>query len=242
MTIQEVHERVKFELNKTTGGYVSSEDIDRTLDRAQLAELNHLLGSDREYQPGNPIPRVSYGVSRKVNTDLLHLRRTFEVVADNYATNKTNGTGPDGIIVLPSSYLYLTALTDSSRRRIEVVNEDQIPEIIDSELIAPSTTNRYAVISGKGGTVNGVTFTNHKIQMFPEEGFAGYVEYLKRPATPVRAYTTSGRTQTYDAASSTDLEWPDHVIERIIVRAVAMIGQHLKEQAVTQYNEQKNQS
>lgn len=242
MTIQEVHERINFELNKPIGGYIPTEKVDMVLDRAQMAELNYLLGNDREYQPGRAISRVGYGVNRKIHQDLMHLKQTIEFNADNYASTNQRGTGPSGIIVLPSNFLYLTGLSDSSRRPIEVVSEDKIMDIVNSELIAPSSTERYAVLGGKGGTYNSVTFTTYKIQTFPEEAFAGYINYIKRPATPVYAYTLSGRTLTYDSANSQDLEWPDNVVERIINRALAMLGEHLKESNVSQYNEAKNQT
>jgi len=242
MTIQEIHERILFRLNKAGGGYVSHADIDRMLDVAQLKELNFLLGNEREYQAGRPIARSAYGVTRKIHQDLLHLKQTWTFDAGSYGTSNPDGTKPGGVIVLPSNFFYLTSLRDSSNKSIEVVNEDQLPAILDSELIGPSTTNRYAVLSGKGGTQNGVTFTNFKMQLFPEEETAGTVTYLKRPATPKYAYTTSGRVLTYDSANSTQMDWPDHVQERIIDRTLSLIGEHLKEGEVVQINEQRNQT
>ena len=53
MDIAEIHERINFLTDRERGEYFDPEDIDRTLDIAQLRELQKYFGDDRAVQQGN---------------------------------------------------------------------------------------------------------------------------------------------------------------------------------------------
>lgn len=75
MGINEVHEYIQFFLKKENGGYVSHEEIDKALDMASLNKFTELFGNPKQYQPGRPVPSVSYGVTSRIHDDL----RKFKV-------------------------------------------------------------------------------------------------------------------------------------------------------------------
>jgi len=241
MTVQEAHSRVRLQLNKELVGYVTPGDIDRALDRAQLAEFFDLHGNFQEYQPGRPIPRKSYGVTQKISEDLAPFREWISFTADNFdLVTERYGTGPDGVLVLPDDYIHYTGLYDSTNSYIEIVDEDEIALRLDNSIIAPSADYPAGVLGGTGGTVNGVDIeTRRKIQLFPESPIAGKLWYLRRPAKPVYSFTQSGRTITFDSETSTDPEWGDIAMERIINRTCSILGEHLQDQMSVQYGEMK---
>jgi hypothetical protein len=77
------------------------------------------------------------------------------------------------------------------------------------------------------------------MQLFPEAGHKGTLYYLKRPAVPVLAGTTAGRVFTYDANASTQLEWNDTAVDRLIERAIAILGENMQEDRIGGDNYQK---
>mgnify|MGYP003342622163 FL=1 len=81
--------------------------------------------------------------------------------------------------------------------------------------------------------------SNNLIQLFPEVASTGAVYYFKRPAVPVFGYTQSGRTITYNAGTSTQLEWRDQDINNIIVIALQYYGLNMKAQDIVQFGQVK---
>ena len=87
---------------------------------------------------------------------------------------------------------------------ISFVNEDEIALALKSQLRPVSTSLPIAKDTATG------------IQIYPQVTQTGFYNYLRRPLKPVYGYTTSGRTITYDNATSTQLEFTDVYINNII--------------------------
>lgn len=250
MSIEEVHDRIFLQINKEAQGYLSHEEVDIFLDRAQLAEFMDLFGNPKDYQPGRPVPRIAYGMTIKIHDDLGPFKEEQDYTSTSYSpSSEPFGNGPDGIMVLPSDYMHTISLfsnnvrgRSSGRYPIKVLNENELADRLTSEILEPSITHPNAVLGGTGGIVNGVDIgERYKIQLFPEEGQPVTLWYLRRPAKPVFSYTLSGRTVVFDEAGSTDLEWNDVATERIINRSLEMIGNYLTEPRGQQYHSLKNE-
>ena len=80
-----------------------------------------------------------------------------------------------------------------------------------------------------------------KIQLFPDQPQSGKVYYFKRPAVPKFAYTQSGRTITYDAGNSTQLDWNEADLNNVIIEALSYLGLNMQSPDVVQFAQIKNQ-
>ena len=78
-------------------------------------------------------------------------------------------------------------------------------------------------------------------QIYPQVAQTGFYNYLRRPVKPVFGYTTSGRTITYDSATSTQLEFTDVYINNIISIALKFWGINMAEQDIQVFAQNQTQ-
>jgi hypothetical protein len=242
MDLKEIHDRIDFEISKEIDGYVSPEQKDLALDAAQKKAFSFLLGNEVEFSPQVPLSKTGYGKHQKIHNYLSPFKEEIEYNGSDYTLSNLLGTGPDGVIVMPENFLYLTGIYTSGRKRIKIVNEDELADHLDSEILRPTSTIPIAIFGGKGGTINGVSIEGkRKLQLFPQTRLALTAYILRTPAKPRFYYTMNGRIVQYDAALSTQMEWDDIAIEQLIIpRALEIIGMNLSDQEQTQYSMNKN--
>jgi hypothetical protein len=65
--------------------------------------------------------------------------------------------------------------------------------------------------------------------------------YLREPLRPVWAFTLVNGRPVYDAANSVDVEFPFEVYNEIMVKILSYVGINLREGALMQYAEMKDQ-
>lgn len=229
MDLQVVHGLVRSGLGKDRSAYFDPEEIDTALDRAQLDEFIYLVGDAAGYQLGRPVPMAAYGMNRKIHQDLMPFKETVDVLSTDYNDiSNVNGSGPDGVIVLPSNFEYLTSLRGGLNERFSIISEDELAQKLNSDICPPTTTYPAAILAGAGGVVNDIDIgTKKKIQLFPEAGRKATYTYLRRPAAPSISQSLAGRVLTYDAGASTQLEWGDQAVVRIVRRAVAYLAKDI---------------
>ncbi len=216
MTINDIHRYILFEIDKASRGYINHEAIDDVLDHAQMDEFAHLL--------------PSYGQNQKVHDDLEPFKKIVSYTADNYAALGDLKTGPDGVVVLPSDYLHLIHIRTATKR-IEVVNDNEVGDRLDSVII----TEPFIYRNGVGGTIEAVTYTTPSLKLHPAQGTALTITYLCRPPKPVFAYSIQNRATVWNQAGSTELAWNDEAVRRIIIRALADLGIHLQAGDIAQF-------
>lgn len=236
MTIQDVHNIILLILNKDQNGYISHEEIDMVLDKAQLVLFN-------QYHTNPKVPAQTwaarYGDSQRIDDALsvFKARQTF-----------TTGDTPGGVLTLPTDYmhlisLYTTTFNSTLSRNVysavQVLNEEELIYRIESQVIPLTSDDPVAIMNNQ-----------NKVQLFPESPSSGGVYYFRRPAVPKFGYTTSGRSITYNPTAynastqptgSTQLEWRDFDIMNIISVALSYYGINLSSQEVTQFAEAKTQ-
>lgn len=243
MDLKVIHDNILFELNKSIEGYISPPEIDEILDRAQMEEFRYLIGDERTIQAGRAVATPSYGQLMKTNADLEPFKKSFQFLARDYTPSTPSGTGPNGIIVLPSDFLYPNSIVlTSQHRRIKIVSENELAFILDSPVLGPTIQRPIAVLGNVDGLVNNFPVSNKKIQLFPNIGNSGIVYYFARPVKPNYVETISGRTRTYNQTASTQMQWNDVAINRVIERALKIAATHLKDATTLQINAQKNVS
>lgn len=227
MTIKDTHDIILYYLNKDQNSYVSHEEIDNVLDKAQLTLFN-------QYHTNPKLPAqtqaATYGESQRIDDALspFKAKMTF-----------TTGTTANGIVSLPSDYMHLISLyttaynSDAGRNvysAVQILAEDELIERLESQVIPVSADDPIGIMN-----------TANKIQLFPEVPSSGGVYYFRRPVKPVYAYTQSGRTITYNSGSSVPLEWKDVDVNNIIVIALSYYGLSMNSADIVQFAELKTQ-
>jgi hypothetical protein len=227
MDLKVIHDTILFYLNKEQNGYVTHEEIDSVLDKAQLALFN-------QYHTNPKLPSQAqaalYGESQRIDDAL-------SIFKSKYTFN--SGSSPSGVVTLPSDYMHLlscfTTVYNGTLLRnvysgVQVLSEDELIERLESQVIPVSVDDPIAIMNNQ-----------NKIQLFPEQGQTGGVYYLRRPAIPVFVYTQSGRTITYNQAGSTQLEWRDFDVNNVISIALSYYGLNLSSAEVMQFAQLKTQ-
>lgn len=231
MDLKVIHDEIRERLSKEITGHLKPSDIDRALDLAQLDLFNMLTGSFRDYQRGKPV-RLYFSSTQRLNDALspFKIKETFQ---------KVDTAG--GIVPLESDFITLISIavstlaneyrdispppyTTPSFKQVKIYDENEIYERLDSYLVSPNEYEPIALINSKATG----------IQLFPEQGYSGLYWYLKRPDIPEYAYTMSGRAYVYDQSGSTQLEWYDTEISRIIDKAITYLAGGLKDTEATQ--------
>jgi len=134
-----------------------------------------------------------------------------------------------GFVSYNSNYLHLIGcpftVYGSAVTKPTMINEDEFADAMRSQIRAVS--NAYPIIID---TTNGFS-------IYPQSVQTGAYWYLRLPATPVYGYTQSGRTITYNSATSTQIEFSDIYINHIIALGLKHIGIDMDDDKVIQYAE-----
>lgn len=236
MNINDVHKIILFILNKEQNGYISHEEVDMVLDKAQLVLFN-------QYHTNPRIPSQTqaslYGDSQRIDDALSPFKSKYTF---------TNLTSASGILTLPDDYMHLlslyttvyaSALNRNVYSSVQVLNEEELIERLESQVIPIGLDEAVAIMNSQ-----------NKVQLFPEVAQTGGVYYLRRPNVPKFGYTTSGRTITYNPTpynpstqptGSTQLEWRDFDIMNIVSVALSYYGINMSNQEIQQFAEIKTQ-
>jgi hypothetical protein len=146
-------------------------------------------------------------------------------------TNKQFTSASDGSVNFESDYMHFLdgcyTVTGSTINKVSFISEDEKAEALTSQLRPVSTSWPLAE-----GTATG-------FQLYPQTQQTGFYSYLRRPATPVLAFSQVGRALTYNAGASTQLEWTDNYVNNIIARALAYSTVFMDEDKVLQFSQLK---
>lgn len=238
MTIQDIHNVILFYLNKEQNGYISHEEIDLVLDRAQMALFDDYYNNPRGYKPTKQVPMVGYGESQRLNDALSPFKASYAF---------TNSDSAGGVIALPSNYMYLISLQTTrysnvlSRnviKAVTVLNEEELIYRLESQVVPVTLDGPICIMN-----------SSNQIQLFPDEAQAGKVYYFRRPAVPKFGYTQSGRVITYNptqysvsaTTGSQQLEWRESDLNNILTKALSYYSINLNSPDVTQFAQLKIQ-
>lgn len=238
LSIDKVHARLDYLINKSKWGYTSPRDKDLALDLAQIDLFNFYYGDPNKYQYGRPIPPVAHGQNQKLHDALSPFLTPIEL------------SSPDGFTVLPSDYVHLDSaylidydLSPETYTPLKLVSNDKVAFKQNSQL------NPVHINSGFENAFISLTPSystgENGIQMYPREDPYPVVPiayYLRRPAAPLYSYEQTGRDITYIPASSIQLEWSDDNIQKIIQSAIQYIGINLENGDLFQEGQIKEKS
>lgn len=217
-----------FLLNKNQQGNPTPDSFNLAAERASMSVFMKRYGNPQEYQPGRPVPRIAYQATQKISDDLRPFIKETAITVDS------RGRGP-----IPDDYVHLSSLkyryyenpdtcttTDPTivpnDRKIVVLPDDKLSDRLTSSLLP--VNKMYPIC----------TIRDTYYQFYPTNIGRVIMVYLRIPAVPKWGYSTTSGEPTYDAATSTDLEWPDEMMNELTVAALAFMGVYLREADVFQ--------
>jgi hypothetical protein len=226
--IHTVWELVRFLCRKYNSAYLDPEQFNLVINRAQMTKFMEMYGNPQEYQPGRPIPKISYEVTQKVIDDLKQFKEDRVLQVDK-----------EGKASYPDNYVHTLSLgyrtikysnckgSEPMVAPIEVVDQDKEMYRRSSYIVAPSRKRPICVLK------------NSYYQFYPEGIGVAEVSYLRQPKQAKYAVKIVNNRPVYDPDKSVHLEWPDVAVNDIVMRALSYIGISIKDEEIVGYTEMK---
>ena len=239
ININDLYKFVQFISNKEQSGYIKPSEFNMAVDRAQMQLFMERYNNPAEYQPGRPIPRVSYQQTQKISDDLRpFIKRVVQPLTNGRTlwSVLVNGNGEEDYVHISSlrvNYDDISnpGITTTLQKGIRVVDDAELSNYLDSSIVAPSENYPIAALY------------NGFLQVYPETITQLEITYLSRPQRPVDGqfwtYTINNGLPVYDITSSTNLAWSDELFNEIAIRILSFIGVNLRENVLAQYAEVK---
>jgi hypothetical protein len=221
---------VELILNKDYSGNIWSPDRFRQLIKVvNIDKYKKKFGLPEEYQPGRPIPREYAEITLKNADDM----KAFKMFVSNTAC-------PAGLLPYPSDYAHREQITYNRNttidgvsvsvpRQVEILRETEGTARRSNYTKAPSTKYPIGIMRSTGIQIYPITITS--------VDFA----YWRWPAEPIFAYNQFPGYITYNAADSTEFEWPVDVHMDLVRMILEYMGVNLREADIVQYANTKIQ-
>jgi hypothetical protein len=231
MTLMSMYELIKFITNKDFSGSVITPDRFKELIKVVNIDLfRKKYGLPEEYQPGRPIPKEYVDITIK-NTDDL---KTFKTFLPN--TPVTNG-----ILPFPANYAHrdtvvynftktINSVATSLPKGVEILREAEFSERTGNYTKRPTIQNPIGVVRSDGIHINPITI------------IAVNFSYFRWPNMPVFSYTIGDGFITYNAASSTEFEYPQDEHLPLVSMMLKYVGINLREGELIQIANQQIQT
>tara|TARA_R110000744_G_scaffold311825_1_gene419248 strand:+ start:1740 stop:2510 length:771 start_codon:yes stop_codon:yes gene_type:complete len=252
INIDEMYRFVQFVANKEQSGFIKPTEFNLAVDRAQMQLFMERYNNPAEYQPGRPIPRVSYQQTQKISDDLrMFIKRLMLPV------------NSDGMMNYPDDYIHFSKATYKYLSEIDLEDGSANAGCVDcsSAVVGQSSTSTIEKIVGvkpvDDGELNNLlsssivsptldypilAFFEDGIQYYPKNLSSVELTYLHRPRVPLWSSTLVNNRPIYNPSASIDLEWSEQVFNEIAIRILSFVGVNLREAELSQYSEGKKQT
>lgn len=184
-------------------------------------------GNDAQYQPGRPIPLISFELTQTQIDNLHHLKTNKNFLITDGRLNLPNGTTiTDNTNMTAPAYLHWVALYNyyvipgtntPEEREIDVLRGNEWGGRVNSKINTP--TNKRAVAE----------IRDTYIQIAPKTVSFLRFEYLRHPLSPVWAYNMVNNRPVYDEANSVDLDAPKEAENEIAAIMLVYMGVNQRE-------------
>jgi hypothetical protein len=228
MTLWDMYSLIRYITNKDFEGNVITPDRFNELIKVVNIDLfRKKYGLPEEYQPGRPVPNEHVDVTLKNTDDLKAFRMSL-----------VNTPVASGVLPYPSDYghrdevvyNFVKNINGSDvilPRGVEILRESQMSERRGNLTKRPTTKNPCGVMRLDGIHIDPTTID--VVDFY----------YFRFPVDPVFSYVMGDGFITYNAAASTEYEYPkdEHItLTRMILQYA---GVNLREDAIVQYSQLK---
>jgi hypothetical protein len=223
MNIYEIYKAVEFYLNKDQfGRHFSVSKFNSMIPVVEIDLFKQRYGLPQEYQPGMPIPRMSYEITQKISDDVSPMKVWM---------GSPNGPSPltvntDGVANLPPNYVHFSSSRTLDGYPIEMLSDSEFNERLMNPNRTPSL--RYPIMT---------TYARY-IQFQPKDIQQVHFVYLRLPVYAALAVTIDPNTdvEVYDSVNSRDTEFPEDMHTEYIRRMLMNMGVNLRSEIVMQYS------
>ncbi len=205
-------------------------NIQQFNDFAYLANYDVIktkYGLPEEYQPGQPMPRVSYEITQKITDDLSFLKKRLGIDATPINIDKF------GRADLPTDYFHLSSCFYQGRK-VSQLTEMEVSDRRACTITQP--TDRDPVMS---------IYSNY-FQFYPQNLNGANMElvYLRKPKDPIYNSTLDPDTdeEIFDETNSVHFELPDDCLHDLVRQILGYVGVPLKDEVLIQYSERMKQT
>lgn len=215
MNIQDVCNYLNFWVNKVTGAWYTIPELIEIIDRGQMALFEDL--------------RTEYATDQNVKDALSPFMRR-----QNFSTQVS------GLVRLADE-TFLDLLTIQTwymisdrvvYHDVKLYNDDELANALNSQTDPVSETNPI-----------GEAIAVKAWLLYPARSsgaYEGTIRYFARPVKPVFAYTIiSGVVIVYDHSGSTQLEWRESELNRLMLKALMSAGINLNSEELIQFGQMK---
>ena len=215
-SIDDIYNTMRFIVRKERNIFITIDEAMETLDSCQLDIFENLF--------------ADFEKNQKIHDGLRPFSKSQPFTASS-----------TGAVSYQDDYMHFTGnsvtIVGSTLYKIKWTNSDEWADATRSQLRQPTSTMAIAKDLGKDDLSNNVG----GFQLCPFQALYGQYDYLRRPVTPILAYTQVGRTITYDPINSVQLEWQDNYINSIMFAALSYWGINMSENDLVQYTELQKQ-
>tara|TARA_A100001201_G_scaffold101606_1_gene87241 strand:+ start:2953 stop:3648 length:696 start_codon:yes stop_codon:yes gene_type:complete len=212
--IEDLHDFIRGTIKKNYGGFVSPNDIDRAINRAQFDLFDQLV--------------KNYKKTELFDYDHIFLKQSNFSITSSDNGEKTLSSIDSNFIEAITFYY-----KDSSNNLHEgnLMKWDSFIDRKNSSIVPPiinTATSEYKPIA---------TIYDGKIQVAPRPSSGTYnfvLLYFKKPANGVYGYTESNGVITQNQGTSTDLDWDERSFSDIVNRALTYLGFPIKDAEIIQ--------
>jgi hypothetical protein len=207
-----------------TGGF-SPDEKNTALKQSEIMLWRSMVGLAKQSQ-GSQYPNNMFYEATEGNS----------VIIDNFKVGPLDLFLPlNGQLLRPSNLQYLSSVrhrayqTDGTTKQVPVypLTDGQASARLNSSIVPP--TKSYPIMIEYDGYY----------QIFPKDLGNVVLTYLRLPIPAVWGFTLVNGEPVYDAATSTDSEFPDECIQDIALKMASILGISVKDQMVMNYAEQK---
>lgn len=234
MDLNEKYNLLNFIANKNQRGYITPSEFNNIADAVNIQLAKEYFGLPEEYQPGSPVPKISYQITQLVSDYMSPFRKEIPVNVDT-----------QGHLIYPDNYIHFIAgrypyadgyTTDVSGNKVPVYTESPLEMIDDDKESYRAFQTKIAIPTIEDPIC--ITKDTY-IQIYPKNLGNVILVYLRYPIKPLWAYTLVNDRPVYNSSGSTDFEWK-HILDVDIVRRMASyVGINLRDQQMSQYVESK---
>jgi len=212
--IEDLHDFIRGTIKKNYGGFVSPNDIDRAINRAQFDLFDQLVKNYKK-------------------TELFDYDHIFLKQSNFSITNNDNGvkslSSIDANFIEAITFYY----KDSSNNLHEgnLMKWDSFIDRKNSSIVPPiisTATSDFKPIA---------TIYDGQIEVAPRPPSGTYnfvLLYFKKPTNGVYGYTESNGVITQNQSASTDLDWDERSFSDIVNRALTYLGFPIKDAEIIQ--------
>lgn len=238
ININKFKDFINFLSNKNGMGSPTPANFNLATERAVMEWTMKRYNNEQEYQPGRPIPRISYEITQKIIDDLHHLKESlyFNLPTSGKLPLPNGSTVVDINNQVAPEYLHLTALRSVVRtydgstpvmteRDIQITQDSKWGRRIESSIRKPDL--KYPIANVQ----------NIYIEILPKTIQMVRMTYLRYPQVPIWAYTLSNNRPVYDTINSVDIDAPNEAMNEIAMSTLSFLGINLREPDLVQYAE-----